>query len=155
MSLHSWHSCVSCGKSTRFAHPWTISVLRFSSLRARPHNTSSFSASTSIYWFKYCLSCIRRDWRVQVSVSDSFVIALIQLYILVRYGFKCRFLGGHVHVSESRELILTVDRRHARFWQAMKWILWVQRFKKCYVRERYLQAPFLWNVLIDNIIHSL
>lgn len=29
--------------------------------------------------------------------------------IFVRYGFKCRFLGGHIQVSESGELSLAID----------------------------------------------
>ena len=29
--------------------------------------------------------------------------------ISIRYGFKCRFLGGHIQISESGELSLAVD----------------------------------------------
>lgn len=31
------------------------------------------------------------------------------LQLLIRYGFKCRFLGGHVQVLESGEPRLAVD----------------------------------------------
>lgn len=46
---------------------------------------------------------------MQVSINGGLAITYSNSTIPIRYGFKCRFLGGHIQRSESGELSLAAD----------------------------------------------
>lgn len=60
---------------------------------------------------EYFMSCLHRNRRMQVCTGVVSQTIHIRSECYDRYGFKCRFLGGHFRVDEYGKPVLVVDEK--------------------------------------------